>query len=274
MNNARNIILVVLLSLIISQEEQPYPPLDLISIPTAGTLPRGFFSMETILMEDGGLLPKVQFGITDRFTFGVSFGVQGFIGTGDIEKNKSAPEVQLKYRIYEETEQMPAVAIGLNTQGKGKFYEGENLQRYEQKAFGVYALMSRNWNLMGNLGFHIGLNKNLFENNDKDEDMNLFFGFDKEINESFSFLLEYNFSRDDDGESDSGDVILRRGKGYLNSGIRWSATDNLMLEINVNDMLKNNKYSDYVYNSNNDVVEFKEFESMNREVKIIYFEEF
>jgi len=271
MNNARNIILVVLLSLIISQEEQPYPPLDLISIPTAGTLPRGFFSMETILMEDGGLLPKVQFGITDRFTFGVSFGVQGFIGTGDIEKNKSAPEVQLKYRIYEETEQMPAVAIGLNTQGKGKFYEGENLQRYEQKAFGVYVLMSRNWNLMGNLGFHIGLNKNLFENNDKDEDMNLFFGFDKEINESFSFLLEYNFSRDDDGESDSGDIIFRRGKGYLNSGIRWAATDNLMLEINVNDMFKNNKYP--IPNSGNDA-ELKTFKSMNREVKIIYFEEF
>ena len=272
MNNTKNIILVILLSFLFSQEEQPYPPLDLISIPTAGTLPRGFFSMETILMEDGGLLPKIQFGITDRFTFGVSFGVQGFIGTGDIKKNKSAPEVQLKYRIYEETEVMPAFAVGLNTQGKGRFYEKENLQRYEQKAFGVYALISRNWDFLGNLGFHIGLNKNLFENTDKDEDMNLFFGLDKEINESFSFLLEYNLARDDDGESDSGDeLILRKGKGYLNAGIRWSATDNLMLEINVSDMLKNNKYPIL---DNNDDVEIKTFDSMNREVKIIYYEAF
>ena len=39
-------------------------------------------------------------------------------------------------------------------------------------------------------------------------------------------------------------------------------------------MLKNNKYLDYLPNENNDGVELKEFESMNREVKIIYFEEF
>ena len=59
--------------------------------------------------------------------------------------------------------------------------------------------------------------------------------------------------------------MVRLGKGYLNAGLRWSATDNIMLEININDILKNN-----VYDSSTD----SEFESMNREVKVIYYEYF
>jgi len=261
----KKIILTIFIVLSLAQEEQPYPPLDLISIPTAGTLPKGVFSLETLLMKDGGVLPKMLFGITDNFTFGVSFGIQKFIGVGDIEKNKSAPEVQIKYRLYDETEYRPAIVIGLNTQGKGRFLNKSNFERYEQKALGVYLMASRNWNALGNLGFHFGLNKNTFENNDNDEDINLFFGIDKEINESFSLLLEYNFARDDDEINDAEEDLVRLGKGYLNAGLRWSATDNIMLEININDILKNN-----VYDSSTD----SEFESMNREVKVIYYEYF
>ena len=117
------------------------------------------------------------------------------------------------------------------------------------------------------MGFHIGINRNLFENSDNDEDINLFFGFDKEINESFSLLVELNFARDDDEMNDSDPyLIFREGKGYLNAGLRWIATDNLMLELNVSDVLKNNVYEKSLID--------KGFESMNREVKIIYFEEF
>ena len=51
---------------------------------------------------------------------------------------------------------------------------------------------------MGNFGFHIGINKNLTERDDLDDDINLFVGFDKELNRSFSIFGEYNFARDDD----------------------------------------------------------------------------
>ena len=51
---------------------------------------------------------------------------------------------------------------------------------------------------------------------------------------------------------------ITKGRGYLNAGLRWSATNSLMLEVNVNDITKNNQSND----------------SMNREVKIIYFENF
>ena len=266
----KKLLLIIIISLSFSQDQQPYPPLDLVSVPTAGTLPKGVFSLETLLMKDGGILPKMLFGITDKFTFGVSFGIQQFIGVGEMEKNKSAPEVQIKYRLYEETNTLPAILLGLNTQGKGSFINRSGFERYEQKALGFYIMASRNWDALGNLGLHFGINKNTFENTDGDEDLNLFFGIDKEINESFSFLLEYNFARDDDEINDTnGDLIIRAGKGYLNAGMRWAATDNLMLEINLNDVLKNSETN---YNPSN--AESLTIDSMNREIKVIYYEYF
>tara|TARA_Y100000389_G_scaffold204820_2_gene259911 strand:- start:1228 stop:2019 length:792 start_codon:yes stop_codon:yes gene_type:complete len=262
----KNIVLIIFtFNFIFTQVEQPYPPLKLVSLPTGGTLPKGTYTIETLLMNNGGILPSFSLGITDNLTFGVSFGLQEFIGIGSLKKNKSYPEVNLKYRVYDESEAMPAVLIGLDTQGKGRFIDREGYNRYEYKAMGVYCVLSRNYNFLGNLGFHMGLNKNLFENDDKDDDMNLFFGFDKELNRSFSILAEYNLARDDDNTIDDDSLVIRKGRGYLNAGLRWSATTNLMLEININDITKNNEYS----LNNNEV-----YDSMNREVKIIYFENF
>ena len=262
------LVLTVLLSFLLSQSEQPYPPVNLVSIPTAGTMPKGYFSFENIFMNEGSIVPKFMIGITDNFMLGISFGISNFIGDGNIKKNRSYPEVQIKYRIFDETDKMPAMLVGIDTQGRGNFFDEHSsisLNRYEQKSYGLYFVISRNWNALGNLGFHFGLNKNTFENNDGDEDVNLFFGIDKEINDSFSLLMEYNFARDDDEVNDTELELVRLGKGYLNAGIRWAATDNLLLEINVNDILKNS-----VYNSSTD----DEFESMNREVKVIYYEYF
>ena len=280
----KNIIyLLITTSLIFCQYAQPYPPLDLVSIPTAGTLPRGHYSLENIFTKDGGILPKFSIGITDNFTLGISYGLHNFIGTGSIIKNKEYPEVQLKYRIFDETETIPGMVIGLDTQGRGRYYEtvttevdifdgdgdviGSNLiendiNRYDQKAIGLYFVISRNWASLGNFGIHAGISKNLTEVDDKDNDINLFFGFDKELNRSFSLFAEYNFALNDDGQNGTNtefeELIDTDGKGYLNAGLRWSVTDNLMLEVNVNDLAKNNKVE----------------KSQNRELKVIFFEQF
>ena len=272
----------ILISLFFSQSEQPYPPLNLVTIPTGGTLPKGSFAFESLLIKDGGIIPKLSIGITDNFYIGLSYGIQDFIGEEKLNFNKPKPEVQFKYRIYQETETIPAIVLGLDTQGKGRFltrYQSgnndiENFARYEQKAWGWYLVASKNWELAGNTGIHIGLNRNMWETdpvegNDsnaifKDNDLNLFFGLDKELNRSFSFLLEYDFALNDN-DPEIGYDLFGRGKGYLNAGIRWMVGKNIMLEIDFNDISKN-----YVNNQtlNND----KEYS--NRELKIIYFEKF
>ena len=244
-----------------SQMEQPYPPLNLVSIPTAGTLPRGSFTLESLLITDGGMVPRLSVGFTDNFSFGVSFGVQNLIGGNKPSINKTTPEVQIKYRIFDESEKMPALVYGLDTQGRGLYHVVEfthgifdstvTLNRYDQKAWGMYMVMSKNWNFLGNLGLHAGISKSLSENDDGDKDPNVFFGFDKELNRSFSFLVEFDAAWNDD------DHTLGRGKGYLNAGIRWAMSPNLMLEINFNDINQNTN-SEYT----------------NREIKVMYSESF
>ena len=63
----------IFLSFTFSQAEQPYPPLDLVTIPTSGTLPKGSFTLESLLIKDGGIIPKLSVGITDNFYIGLSF---------------------------------------------------------------------------------------------------------------------------------------------------------------------------------------------------------
>ena len=255
-----------------SQIEQPYPPLNLVSIPTAGTLPRGSFTLESLLITDGGMVPRLSVGFTDNFSFGVSFGVQNLIGGNKPSINKTTPEVQIKYRIFDESEKMPALVYGLDTQGRGLYHAVDSisthgisdstvtLNRYDQKAWGMYMVMSKNWNFLGNLGLHAGISKSLSENDDGDNDINYFFGFDKELNRSFSLLVEYDAALNDNlGEGDYAlnDITFGKGKGYLNAGIRWAMSPNLMLEINFNDINQNTK-SKYT----------------NREIKVMYSESF
>ena len=267
----KKILLIVLLNtFIFSQSTWKYQPLDLVSIPTAGTLPKGHYSLENTFMDGGGIVPKFSIGITDNFTMGFSFGMHNFVGTGDIIRNKDYPEIQIKYRIFDETDKIPAMVLGIDTQGRGMYHEfytklddsgapiSKDLNRYDQKAFGLYFAISRNFEALGNFGIHAGINKNFTEGDDKDEDVNLFFGFDKALNRSFSLFAEYNFARDDDGFNDDQELIDRDKNGYLNAGIRWSITSNFMLEINVNDILKNDEIKD----------------SHNRQLKVVYFETF
>jgi len=279
----KKIILLILIALSISQVNHPYPPLDLVSIPTSGTLPKGSFTIETLLTKNGGMVPKLLVGLNDNFSIGMSFGVQKFIGENRPERNKETPEVQVKYRIFEETRSTPAFLVGLDTQGYGPYIanatyktgliddpgtdeneaEGiKEINRYEQKAWGIYVVLSKNWNLLGNLGFHIGLNKNTFEINDNDSDLNLFFGIDKELNRSFSLLLEYNAAINDGNEYTYVDdqtinnITVGKGLGFLNAGLRWNIAENLLIEINLKDI-----------NLNRD-------DFANREIKIMYSQRF
>ena len=271
-------------NLIYMQSEQPFPPLELVTIPTAGTLPKGSYTLEALLVNDGGILSKISVGISDNFCMGLSYGLQDFISEKEPSVNKPMPEIQIKYRAYSETTIMPAIVVGLDTQGKGRYiertgiYGQTNFQRYEQKAWGVYVVASKNWNLLGNLGVHVGLNKNTWETDPyhsddsdtifKDKDLNLFFGIDKEINRSFSFLLEYDTAINDydpDYNPSPSNDLFGEGWGYLNAGIRWTIGENMMVEIDFNDISKN-----YINNQLTD----EENHYANRELKIIYFERF
>ena len=66
-----------------------------------------------------------------------------------------------KYRIFDETDKVPAIVLGIDTQGRGSYHElytvtddagvlNKDLNRYDQKALGLYLVVSRNFEALGN----------------------------------------------------------------------------------------------------------------------------
>lgn len=228
----------------------PQPPI-LINTPTAGALDRGSYSTELRMMPEGGVLAGVSIGLTNRFMLGVSYGGTHIIGQDSIEWNPQ-PGVQVKYRLIEETYKLPAVAIGFNSQGYHRYIK--SLERYALKSSGFYAVASKNYQFLGNLGLHFGINYSL-ENKDGDDDPNLFAGIDKDINEEISLMVEYDTALNDNKK---GDTAISRRRGYLNAALRWTFAQKFHIEFDMNNLLKNNQQVDHI----------------SREIKIVYIEYF
>ena len=232
------------------------PPTTLVTVPSAGTLVRGSYAMQMRVQKGGGLTSSLSVGITDRFQFGLSFGSANLIGDDSLVWYPR-PEANLKYRLIDETESMPGLSIGVDTQGQGNYNPADTLMRYDVKAMGLYAAASKNWvTPLGNLGVHLGTNYNFAEVNDGDKDVNYFFGLDMEFNPELSLLLEYNAALNEN-DMTAKTIALSRG-GYLNAGIRWTFVERLHLEMNFNNLLFDDEKVDY----------FK------RELKITYIEYF
>ena len=102
-----------------------------------------------LLQKNGGVLPRLAVGLTDNFTIGMSYGFEKLIGNEKPTVSRPKPEVQFKYRLFEETIGSPAVLLGLDTQGRGSYHSlntilinGKDsihtLNRYDQKSWGIY----------------------------------------------------------------------------------------------------------------------------------------
>ena len=262
MKNIYQIITITyLFSLLVAQGTTYPPPTNLITVPTAGTLVRGSFSMDLRVQKKGGLTTGLTVGITDRFQFGLSYGAGNLIGDDSLEWYPR-PEVNLKYHLLDETGSAPGCAIGLVTQGFGTYtYDHpshpEPIERYDIKAYGAYVSASKNWKTpLGNAGLHAGMSKNFLEDKDGDGDPNLFFGLDMEVNPELSLLVEYNAALNEN-DMTAETLALNRG-GYLNAAVRWTFVDRLHIEMDFNNLLFDDDKVNY----------------FNRELKIIYIEYF
>ncbi len=235
--------------ILLAQDAQIVEPLDLIDMPTAGTLMRGSFRAQLRAYANGGLIGGLEVGLTDRFMFGISYGGTNIIGRGSVDWN---PQVgaTVRYRLIEEDYNLPALVLGYNSQGYGDYID--STERYLNKSSGIFAAVSKNYEFLGNFGIHGGINYS-FEHKDGDKDINFFVGADKSLNPELSLLAEYDFAiNDNDGNA------IGNGKGYLNAAIRWIFAGRLQIDF----ILKN------ILNNSN------KFSLISREIKITYVEIF
>ncbi len=205
-------------------------PRYLIDTPTAGMLARGSFALDVDFYQEGGVLLGLTAGILDRLSFGISYGGSQLIG-GEKPDLNEAPGVNLKIRLIEENIALPAIAIGFDSQGKDGYLK--ELRRYRIKSPGVFAVVSKNYSVAGFLSIHGGANYSL-EVSDGDRDPNVFAGIEKTVGPVVSVMVEYNLA-----SNDSNHRAVGRGRGYLDTGIRWSVGAGFTLGVNFKDLTQN-----------------------------------
>ena len=221
-------------------------PLYLIDMPTASILRGGDIRTSLRLYERGGMLGRLSVGISSRMMFGVSFGGLNIIGAEDVEWNKTAG-INFSYRLLEETLSIPALVLGVDTQGYGPYWEkieddGDQTgadgdaeqkmsERYTNKSKGFYAVVSKGYTSWLKTSLHAGANLSL-EQSDGDKDPDLFLGLDLLLSRDVAFYCEYDFAINDDQVRG-----VNNGKGLLNAGLRWAFSESVYIEFNVKDLI-------------------------------------
>jgi hypothetical protein len=97
----------------------------------------------------------------------------------------------------------------------------------------VYVAASKNYEFLGNLSIHGGLNKSM-ETTDGDKDLNMYVGAEKSIGRDISIMLEFDFAANDNNND-----ALGKGHGYLNFGFRWNWGKGLVVGFNLKNITKN-----------------------------------
>ncbi len=229
--------------------EASIEPRFLVDVPTAGLLPEASFTLDLDFYQDGGVLSGLSFGLMKRLMVGLSYGGSRLIGSNLPDWNKY-PGITLKVRVFEESAEFPAIALGFDSQGRDGYLR--SLDRYVIKSPGFYAVASRNYAWLGDMSVHGGLSYSL-ERGDDDRDLSGFIGAEKTIGTSLSLSGEYNLaSNDSDGRS------LGKGRGYLNFGLRWATGGGLTLALTVKDVLRN----------------LRDVEAINRTIRLEYAKSF
>lgn len=205
---------------------------SLIDMPTAGLLSKGYAGISVNVMPFGVVITKIEVGVFDGFSFGISYGGGNIIGSGTVDWYK-LPAVNIRARVIDESSTFPAFSFGFDSQGKGTY--NKNLERYQLKSPGFFVAASKNFVFLGYLSIHAVVNYSL-EGKDGDKDLNLGIGFEKTISEKVSLLSEYDFA-----VNDNTGAALGTGNGYMNFGLRWSVGDGLTLGFDLRDMLKNKR---------------------------------
>ena len=219
---------ILFILLIISVSVFAFELNTLIDTPTAGILQQGEAEVSAKIYKNNGLLIGTRVGLFPRFMFGVNYGAEEIVGNEDPEWHDRV-EFNAKIRLMDESNKLPAIAIGYDSQGHGNY----NDHRYDIKSKGVYLTASKNFFLFGNIGIHGGLNYSL-ENEDNDDEPNIFVGFDKTIGDMIVLLAEY-----DTGWNDN-EADFVKGRGFFNASVDLHFTEALILKVSFYDLMLNN----------------------------------
>ncbi|MFC1475068.1 hypothetical protein ACFLQG_00335 [Candidatus Zixiibacteriota bacterium] len=235
------------------------PPRWLVDLPTAGTLPRGYYNIGFRFYTGGGAIANTDIGLSSRLMMGISYGAEKVISNDSPDWNPRL-EFSLKFRLVDEMEYFPAITVGYSSQGNGAY--SETYDRFTFKSRGFFGVVSRSFYFyQWTSGWHFGVNYSLEKDVDGDKTVNFFGGFDATFNYNLALIAEYDLALNDDRSTlpnGQPNVFGGKGRGYLNFGVKWLFTENLEMEAIIKDVLINRKES----------------ETVTREIRINYIDKF
>jgi hypothetical protein len=206
----------------------------LVDMPTAGVLSKGMVAASADVMPYGLLIGRLEVGVFEDISFGISYGGGNIIGSGSPTWYKY-PGVNVRYKMAKESLMYPSLTIGFDTQGKGEYFDSSS--RYAIKSPGIFLSGSKNFALLGYLTLHADLNYS-FEHSDGDDFVDFRVGAEKTIGSRLSLIGEYDFALNDNSTK-----MYGNGKGYMNIGIRWSPAEGCTLGLDLRDMFNNKRWA-------------------------------
>ena len=163
----------------------------IIDVPTAEVLDRYQASFTTRVYEHGTVMESIDFGVYPRVNIGVSVAVDNWIGSSNSVKVLN-PEFQAKWKVYDGSLYLPAVAIGYDGRRYGYGYDEDSRKytrskRYLDNRKGGYVTLTREI-FVPNLTLNAGINFSDFDWNE----LYMFTGLYYKIIPQITFLSEWD----------------------------------------------------------------------------------
>jgi hypothetical protein len=205
-------------------------PQYVIDKPTAGMLPDKSYLLRGRAGSESSFLFEGMVGFREVVQFGLSYGVQNVLENGNPAIN-DYPGFLARIRLVGESQRMPALALGFDSQGIGVYHEA--LERYDRKSTGLYAVASKNFALiLGQLSLHGGVSWST-ERKD-DDDPTIFAAMDWTLFDRLAFLLDVDTALNDNEETSFGN-----GGVYVDAGVGWYFAEYLNVMLAFRDLTKN-----------------------------------
>ena len=95
------------------------PRLSVVDMPTARILPTKAYRVSGLIMQESGVMAQFNYGLTKNVNLGFSYSSMPLFGDGD-PVLQSLLLFEVRARLFSETKNRPAIAIGVNSQGLGQ----------------------------------------------------------------------------------------------------------------------------------------------------------
>ncbi|WP_428897544.1 hypothetical protein Dip518_001335 [Parelusimicrobium proximum] len=190
----------------------------LIDTPTADVIEQYGAEFTTRLYSENSVMQSVDFGVYPGLNIGMSFAVQNLIGS-EWPMRALTPAMQLKFKLYDGSLYLPAIAIGYDGRRFG-YDRASKEYKYDEK--GAYLVLSREV-FIPNLQINPGVNVSDFDKSD----VFFFVGGNFNIEDKVNIMLEW-------------DNVHTIDSSRLNTGLRVYLSEQFVLDFAGRDLTHKN----------------------------------